>query len=597
MTCDQELLASYEKDISALVVGFNEKDAAGKQSLIQLLTADAHAFCVAGIRVLASVKPSAGARFLVYLLSKKKLLSAGLLDEGTCSLKEAVAAAKTIDDLGTHLQPALEIALSRALQVRATKEGAREVMRILEVLEAIPSQNSWPAFQNELMTHPDAGVRSKATLVIGRALKNGAWLSRRMMDKDPRVQANAIEALWTMDAADSRAALTAALRSPNNRVAANAALGLYRASDMKAVKAMLDMVRHPDPMFRVSGLWAIAQTEDPRFIPFLREQFNSSTGKIKLAVTRSLARIRRNEKASAEKGIVQIRLSSAKIEPDGGRLLEFVLTHSSGDDLSNLKPLEFAVWEDGRLIENYDVKPPDNPAVLVIGIVCPRILSETDAYRIAVAESLQRSLALKRPDDWWRVDRYSIGSPDPNAPANKSTFPYEDSLITQELKTRQAFISDRSHLEKVISTAVPRERSAVDVLQAMRRQIDGMDKTSGRRHLFVFIHAGATDVLDDPENLKSLSELIGKEAVTLHGVSPQSSEACADFRRLCLSTADGTFHESSVDKVADSFEQSYRHLLNKYEITYSLAEKAQSANVVVQVSSQCGSGRAEFLLG
>ena len=61
------------------------------------------------------------------------------------------------------------------------------------------------------------------------------------------------------------------------------------------------MALHSDPLFRASALWAIAETEDPRFIPFLMEQFKVSEGKMKLSVTRSLSRIRRREKAYAEK--------------------------------------------------------------------------------------------------------------------------------------------------------------------------------------------------------------------------------------------------------------------------------------------------------
>jgi HEAT repeat protein len=214
------------------------------------------------------------------------------------------------------------------LQSRATEEGTMHVMRILELLGAIPAQNSWPSFQSELMAHPDKAVRSKAALLIGRGLRNRAWINRRMMDKDARVQANAVEALWTMDAAEARPVFTAALKSHNNRVVANAALGLYRLSDLKAVKALLDMAQHSDPLFRASALWAIAETEDPRFIPFLMEQFKLSQGKMKLAVTRALSRIRRREKANAEKGTIQIRISIANAKADGGRHVEFALSRS-----------------------------------------------------------------------------------------------------------------------------------------------------------------------------------------------------------------------------------------------------------------------------
>ncbi|HEX4592683.1 MAG TPA: HEAT repeat domain-containing protein [Bryobacteraceae bacterium] len=596
MPCDADLLHSYVKDISALVESFNEEDTTGKQSLTQLMASDAQAFCGAGIRVLGNTKPSEGARFLMYLLAREKLLTAGLLDESTCSLKDAIAAARVIDQMGSRLQPAFEMALSRTLQLRTTQDNAAHLMRILDILGAIPAQNSWPSFQNELMSHPDKGVRSKAALLVGRGLKNRAWISRRMMDKDARVQANAVEALWTMDAAEARPVFLAALHSPNNRVVANAALGLYRLADLKSIKALLDMAQHADPLFHTSCLWAIGETEDPRFIPFLMEQFKTSQGKKKLAVTKALSRIRRREKSNAEKGTVQICVLSAKLKPDGSRTVEVFLSWPADDETTAVKPTEFALWEGGRLIDNYEVKLPNNPAVLVNGIVAPRFLSDSDSYGIAVAEGLKQCLALKRPDDWWRIDRYAIEAmvADPDAPVQKSTLPYDNVLVTQDLKTRKGFLTDLTLLEKAISLPVPNDRTTADALEAIRRQIDAMDKSSGKRHLFVFVHATAVDALDDPEYLKPLKQLVAKEGVSLHGICPDSPEKCTGFRDLCLFTPAGTFHGSSVDKLAEEFEATYERLLNRYEIKYSLAGKPEPAPVILQVCCEYGVGRAEF---
>ena len=592
------LVESYANDISALVKSFSEKDPVGKQSLVQLLTAEAHVFSAASIRVLANAEASAGARFLMYLLTKEKLLTAGLRDPDTCSLKDAVAAVRAIGDMGPRFQAALEIDLSAALHGRATQESTLQVMRILDLLGAIPTQNFWPSFQSELMAYPDRAVRSKAALLIGRNTTHPAWIKKQLMDGDARVQANAVEALWSMDAAEARPLFTAALRSPNNRVVANAILGLYRLSDLKAVTALLDMARHPDPLFRASAWWAIAETEDPRFIPFLMEQFKSSQGKMKLAVTRTLSRIRRREKASAENGAMHVRVSSANVKADGGRHVEFALSRSDGNEITSMKPTEFVLWEGGTLIENYEVKLPNNPAALVIGVVGPRFLSDSDPYGNAIRDSLKRCVSLKRPDDWWRIDRYAIEAiaANPNAPVDKSSLPYDDALITQELKTRKGFMADVGQLEKAISLPVPRERTTEEALQAIRRQIDAMDKSSGKRHLFVFVHKSAVDALDDPENLNPLKQLIEKEGISLHGICPESWEKCAGFRDLSLATPDGTFHSSSVDKLADEFEQTYRHLLNRYEIDYSLPAKAEAAQVILQVCSEYGVGRTEFSL-
>lgn len=284
--------------------------------------------------------------------------------------------------------------------------------------------------------------------------------------------------------------------------------------------------------------------------------------------------------------------------PDGGRRVEFGLSLPSGDEISSLKPTEFALWEGGLLIQDYDVKLPNNPAAFVVGFLVPRFLSNSDPYGKAVEDSLKRGLSLKRPDDWWRVDRYATEAVarDPNAPVEKTTLPYDDVFITQELKTRKGFIAEPGTLEKAITAAVPRERAASDILEAIQRQIDAMDKSSGKRHLFVFVHTSSVEALDDPENLKHLKPLIDKEGITLHGICPESPDKCKDFRNLCLSTPAGTFHGSSVEQVAAEFEQTYRHLLNRYWISYTVPAKAEAAPAILQLCSEYGVGRVEFAL-
>jgi hypothetical protein len=205
---------------------------------------------------------------------------------------------------------------------------------------------------------------------------------------------------------------------------------------------------------------------------------------------------------------------------------------------------------------------------------------------------------LKRPEDWWRIDRYATEAVavDPDAPVEKSSLPYDEALITQELKLRQGFLLDTGQLDKAISMSVPRERVTADVLQAIQRQIEAMEKSSGKRYMFVFVHESCVDTLDDPENLQPLKQLIQKEGITLRGICPVFPEKCEGFRDLCLSTPDGTFHPGGVDALADELEQTYRHLLNRYEIDYSLPAKAEAAQVVLQVCSERGAGKTEFSL-
>jgi len=196
-TCVQEL--------TRLVESFADQHLANKQALQELADDDPGAFCIAGIRLLAAAKVTPAVRYLVQLLTRGRMLTAGLLDPKTSSLPDALAASRIAVEAGAQLQSALEMALTQALQASTSPRNSVRILRILDLMAAAGAQSSWNSFQLELMAYPDKVVRSKAALLIGRNVKNIAWIGRRLMDRDPRVQASAVEALWGNSDPEARA--------------------------------------------------------------------------------------------------------------------------------------------------------------------------------------------------------------------------------------------------------------------------------------------------------------------------------------------------------------------------------------------------------
>jgi len=295
------LLESLVADLSKALEAFSEEDAESKQALDRLSIPDPQKFLVAGIRALATAKLSAGSRYLVTQLAKDNRLSTWLMDSRMCTLEEAAAVARAADDAGIRakLQASFERALNKALQGQASASNADRILRIMDVLAVTGNQSCWDSFQIELMAHPDKVVRSRAALLIGQSSGNVARIVHRLSDRDPRVQSNAVEALWGLDAAVARPHLLEALKSKNNRAFANAALGLYRLGDPDVIAVLLEATQHTDPLFRVSALWAIGQTQDPLFLPALAEQFKAAEGKPRLALAGAIARIRQREKSGS----------------------------------------------------------------------------------------------------------------------------------------------------------------------------------------------------------------------------------------------------------------------------------------------------------
>src|SRR6202007_2258532 len=112
-----------------------------------------------------------------------------------------------------------------------------------------------------------------------------------------RVQASAVESLWGLEGAETKQYFLEALKSKNNRVFGNAALGLYRLGDPTSIRVLLEATQHPEPLFQLSALWAIGQTQDPRFLPALTLRFKTAQGKLRLSLAGAISRIRQQEQS------------------------------------------------------------------------------------------------------------------------------------------------------------------------------------------------------------------------------------------------------------------------------------------------------------
>ena len=187
-------------------------------------------------------------------------------------------------------------------------------------------------------------------------------------------------------------------KSKHNRVAANASPGSisHRGNRRRSVCCLTWRASSEAPAFRISALWAIGETQDARFLPFLMEQFKSSEGRIRLAVTRALGNpYGAGKKPMRRPATIRFRVSQARADPDGKRRFALVLSSQPAHDLSRLTPMEFALWEAGELIEDYEVKLSGRLRRWRPALLRPRFMSTGDPYGQAIDAALSRSSALK----------------------------------------------------------------------------------------------------------------------------------------------------------------------------------------------------------
>lgn len=591
---EADLTACFRQDIAGLLDSFSERDTSGKQSLQQMLSSDEAAFSRASIRVLATATGSAGARYVLHLLRKHNLLMEALSDPTGSRREDAVAAARVISRIGGPFDAELEGVLSAALALPPSVPNAARVLRLLDVLEAASGQPRFYLFQSELMSYPDSVVRSKAALLIASSNKSVSLVGKLLLDGDLRVQANAVEALWTFEAGEAHPLLLTAARSKTARVAANAAVGLYRIGDLSSLRLLFTMASQDNPDRRTSAAWAMGETGDPRFLPYLTAWFPRSSGNERVNVLQALGRIRRREKSLAEAGPIEIRVWQAKA---AGTSRSVVLTLRSADkpDLSGIKPTQFAIWEGETLVEDYEIAGQTNPALVIAGFVLPRFSSSADPYAMAVREAIERCLPFKRTEDLWRLDRY-LTEPrtgEPGAPLEKAALPYEESLLGAFGKTHQrGFVAADEALRRIVENPGPKERAADDAIAAFDRQSDAMVKFSGKRELFLFLSRTGAGRVD--RHIARLKSDVANERIAVHGIAPEGAEGLEEFRSLCLASEGGSFAVLAPEEIPGEVERIYAQSVNRFEVTYRAGERAEAG--LLQITSPSGCGRAGFLL-
>jgi hypothetical protein len=593
---EADLTACFEQEIGVLLDSFSEKETAGKQSLQQMLSSDPGAFSRASIRALARAKGSAGSRYVLHLLRKHNLLMEALTDPRSAKSEDAVAAARMIPLGGAPIDLDLERVLSATLSQPPSADNAARLLRLLDVLEVASTQPRFSLFQTELMAYPDSGVRSRSALLLATSTKNAALVGRLLLDEDPCVQANAVEALWSFDPVEAHALLANAARSKTPRVAGNAAVGLYRIGDLSGLRLLFSMAQDQDPDRRATAAWGMGETGDTRFLPFLTAWFPRSNGTERLNILQALGRIRRREKSFLEAGTIEIRTWSAEHEGNARRLV-LSLWSPTRQDLSALKSTDFILKEGEELVQDYEISGRPNSGLAISGFVLPRFSSAVDPYRVAALDGIERCLKYKRPQDLWRVDRY-LNEPRVGgltAPLEKAALPYDELLLGSFAKTQQrGFLAAPEVLRKIVESPGARERAADDAVAAFERQSDAMIKFSGKRRLFLFLPSQGAERL--ARHIARLTSFVANEKITLHGVAPKGADGCLEFQGLCLASEGGTFATLPPEDVPGELERIYAQSINRFEVTYRVQQGTRVADGAIQIASSSGCGQASFTL-
>jgi hypothetical protein len=147
------------------------------------------------------------------------------------------------------------------LGVRCRSESAAERRKAVEVIRYLEVEEALAVALRLLARDGDATVRSAALAALGavRARGNRRLFVEALEDEDPRVRANALDAMDRQGLADGLESARRLLRDRHQRVRANAISGLLRLGDRRAGEELIRLLEDRNRAHRISGLWVVGR--------------------------------------------------------------------------------------------------------------------------------------------------------------------------------------------------------------------------------------------------------------------------------------------------------------------------------------------------
>ncbi len=169
--------------------------------------------------------------------------------------------------------------------------------RALDILDEISMGKRVVPILSHLTKHADHKISSKATLLVGKRIQNVAFAKRIIQEgTDPRVRANAIEAVWGNDTPVVQELFWQCTEDRHNRVVGNAMVGLYLAGEEKVDGIVTRFAQDYKPEFRMTSAWTMGRIGNADYIPTITPLIKDQHPGVRGAALRSLQNIRHIEK-------------------------------------------------------------------------------------------------------------------------------------------------------------------------------------------------------------------------------------------------------------------------------------------------------------
>jgi HEAT repeat protein len=422
-------------------------------------------------------------------------------------------------------------------------ESITDQARITDLLSEIgDSARVLPSLMR-LLRHSNPYLRSKVVKMIGQSSRSTRWVRAKLSESDPRVRANAVEAIWGVDSIEARTLLHFAANDASNRVIGNALLGLYYLGDCAALKQLTNMSAHESSRFRATAAWVMGQTGDVRFSDVLRRLLMEQEPVVRRRALVALGRIKQaNDSYGALPHLhVAARFASGSKLKSSRRIMAAVAADGSKEPL-RVAPLQFLLSEGNQHITSYRVTEKPEPEAMSVIWVIPRTV-EPDLKPFQ--EAALNCLRWKRPSDLWCALPY-LENADEGLGGH-----------VQELPPPQ-FTSSAETAETLLNEPAKRI-DCTDLWTALWRATRADAPSPGQRHVIVFSRS--------PESRIAGHGLVSYVQSRRCPMLVVSSVENPELQEFCRRTYCG-FALATSQEIPEIIGQAYLSLLARYQITY-----------------------------
>jgi hypothetical protein len=347
----------------------------------------------------------------------------------------------------------------------------------------------------------------------------------------------------------------------------NALIALYRLGDATAIGSLYDLISHPEPAFRATGVWAMGETGDTRFLPVLGRILTDPNETIKAATFRAIRKLRGNDHANGIPLAVRV-LSEPKVNQNCITVIFGIADGSR--PLAGIAATQIRIVANGEHVFRYSVQEQESAKRISAGFLLCGGVTCRGGQAQSQRESIERCFEQRRGAEPWLVAQY-------NGSATNHSRP--EVLFGVRLDA-----TDSAHVRRISS--LTDLRNAVEVKENIRRMdfptaflalCQELRPSRLSAHMFQLF----PEIAEVPD-VANLIRAAQEARVSVHAISETSDR---QIREMCVAT--GGFHVTGSD-APGGLCAIYRGLSHRYQASINVEEEVKTVQVVVRSADWSG---------